>query len=103
MTTVEYDRELLAAIARRHLGALPVRTSTAISAAVDELTDPLNPPALLAVAESDIGQPAAVLSAVRDRLLTAAQDAPTAASALARARAARELGAALDALRSVRT
>lgn len=102
MTSVEYDRELLAATARRHLDALPVRTSTAISAAVDELTDPLNPPALLAVAESDIGEPGAVISAVRDRLLAAVQDAPTAASALARARAARELGIALNGLRSVR-
>lgn len=100
MTSVDYDRELLAATARRHLGALPVRTSSAISAAVDELTDPLNPPPLVAVEEADIGDPAAVLAAVWARLLTAAQDAPTAASALAWARAARELGVALDALRT---
>lgn len=102
MTTVEYDRELLAATARRHLGRLPVRASTAISAAVDELTDPLNPPALVAVEETDIGEPAAVIAAVRGRLLTAMQDAPTAASALAWARAARELGVAFDALRAGR-
>lgn len=102
MTSVEYDRELLAATARRHIGALPVRTSTAISAAVDELTDPLNPPALVAIEEADIRDPAAVIAAVRDRLLTAVRDAPTVQSVLARARAARELGVALDALRAVR-
>lgn len=103
MTTVDYDRELLAATARRHLGALPVRASTAISAAVDELTDPLTPPALVAVEEADIGEPAAVIAAVRGSLIAAVQDAPTAGRALARARAARELGVALDALRAVRT
>lgn len=102
MTPVDYDRELLAATARRHLGALPVRTSTAISAAVDELTDPLHPPTLVAVEEADIGDPAAVLAAVRDRLLTAVQDAPTTGGALAWARAARELGVALDVLRAAR-
>jgi hypothetical protein len=102
MTGIEYDRELLAATARRHLGALPVRASTAISAAVDELTDPLTPPALVAVEEADIGDPAAVLAAVRCRLLTAVQDPPTAGSAMARARAARELAVALHALRAAR-
>lgn len=100
MTTVDDERALLAATARRHLGVLPVRASTAISAAVDELTDPLNPPALVAVEEAHTGEPAAVIAAVRDRLLTAIQEAPTAASALAWARAARELGVALDALRT---
>lgn len=98
--SVDYDRELLAATARRHLGVLPVRASTAISAAVDELTDPLTPPALVTVDESDIGDPASVLAVVRDRLLTAGRQAPTTASAVAWARAARELGVALDALRA---
>lgn len=97
VTTVDHDRELIAATARRHLHTLPVRASTALSAAVDELTDPLVLPALIDVAE-DPRPVTAVLSDVLPRLATAVDTAPTVTAALARARAVRQLRAALDAL-----
>jgi len=98
MTTTDRDRELLTATARRHLHTLPVRASTAISAAVSELTDPHHPPTVLGVDEADNRDPAAVLIAVRDRLITASQQATTVAMAMACGQAARELRTALDQL-----
>lgn len=98
MTTTDRDRELLNATARRHLHTLPVRASTAISAAVSELTDPHHPPTILGVDEADTRDPAAVLTAVRDRLITASQQATTVAMAMACGQAARELRTALDQL-----
>ncbi len=96
MTTTDRERELLNATARRHLHTLPVRTSTAISAAVSELTDPRHAPAVLGVDEADTRDPAAVLTAVLDRLITASQQATTVAMAMACGQAARELRTALD-------
>lgn len=98
MTTVDYDRELLAAALTRHLAGMPVPVSTAISAAVDELTDPLVLPALADIDEADTGDLAGVLTAVRARLQAAAHHAGTVTEAMACARAARELGGALQAL-----
>src|SRR3954447_6127950 len=50
MTTREYDNEraLLAALGHRHAATLPLTASICLSAAVDELTDPLTLPALMA-------------------------------------------------------
>ena len=98
MTTTDRDRELLNATARRHLHTLPVRASTAISAAVSELTDPRHPPTILGVDEADTRDPAAVLIAVRERLITASQQATTVEAAMACGQAARELRIALDQL-----
>lgn len=41
MATTDYERELLLAILRRHRDQLPVPVSSALSAAADELTNPL--------------------------------------------------------------
>ncbi len=96
--TIDYDRELLWATSTRHLADLPVPVSNAISAAVDELIDPLTLPAFVEVDETDTDDVHAVLSAVRGRLITAAGTAATVAEALAYARAARELAGALKVL-----
>jgi len=93
--SLDADRPLLAALARRHTARLPVRTITCLTAAVDELTDPLTPPPPGNVSEHATTDPASVIAAVRSRLLQRAQSAPTVAESLSCARAARELGAAL--------
>jgi|SRR5450759_1620774 len=94
-TLVDHDRELLAATARRHRDALPVRASTALSAAVDELIDPLTLPALVDIDAAETDDATAVTAAVQERMRAAGQDAPTVGAAMARARAARELRTAL--------
>lgn len=96
--TIDYDRELLWATSTRHLADLPVGVSNAMSAAIDELIDPLTVPALLAVDDSDTADVPAVITAVRGRLITAAGTAATVGEALAYARAARELAGALKVL-----
>jgi len=96
--TIDYDRELLWATSTRHLADLPIPVSNAISAAIDELIDPLTLPALLDVDETDTDDVHAVITAVRGRLITAAGTAATVGEALAYARAARELADALKAL-----
>jgi hypothetical protein len=98
MTPTDYDRELLAATSSRHLHTLPVAVSNAISAAVDELTDPLVLPLLFEIDQEQTRDLPGVLTASRARLLTASQTAATAGQSLAYARAARELSAALHAL-----
>lgn len=90
-TLVDHDRELLAATARRHHDALPVRASTALSAAVDELIDPLTLPALVDIDAAETDDATAVIAAVQERMRAAGQDAPTVGAAMARTRAAREL------------
>ncbi len=97
-TDLDLDRELLAATGRRHLSVLPIRASTCLSAAIDELIDPLHPPELIAIPDAATADLRGVLAATRDRLLTASQHAPTVATAMACARASRELGGALAAL-----
>jgi len=94
----DYDQALLAATALRHMHTLPAWTNIALSSAVDELIDPLTLPALLEFSETDTHDPTAVLLAVRGRLAQGAQTALTTAVAMARARAARQLHAALTAL-----
>ncbi len=96
--SLDADLALLAALARRHTARLPVRTITCLSAAVDELTDPLTPPPPVDVSENATTDPANVIAAVRSRLLQRAQSAPTVAESLSWARAVRELGAALQSL-----
>ncbi len=98
MMTTDYDRELLAATSSRHLHTLPVTVSNAISAAVDELTDPLVLPLLFDIDKEQTRDLLGVLSGVRARLLTACKSAPTVSRSLTYARAARELSAALRAL-----
>ncbi len=98
MTTIDYDRELLWATSTRHLADLPVPVSNAMSAAIDELIDPLTLPALVEVDETDTDNVHAVITSVRGRLITAAGTAATVGEALAYARAARELAGALRAL-----
>ena len=98
MMTTEYDRELLAATSSRHLHTLTVAVSNAISAAVDELTDPLVLPLLFDIDKEQTRDLPGVLTAVRARLLTACKAAPTVSQSLTYARAARELSAALRAL-----
>ncbi len=98
MTTIDYDRELLSAALTRHLAAMPVRASTAISAAVDELIDPLVPPAVLDIDQDQTRVLTSVLTAVQRRLQESAQNAATVRETMACARAARELGGALQVL-----
>jgi hypothetical protein len=98
MMTTDYDRELLAATSSRHLDTLPVAVSNAISAAVDELTDPMVLPHLFEIDQEQTRDLPGVLTASRAHLLTASQTAATAGQSLAYARAARELSAALHAL-----
>jgi len=94
----DYDQALLIATALRHMHTLPPRAGTAVSAAVEELLDPLILPVLLEFSEADTRDPIAVLLAVRGRLAEGALTAPTTTVAMARARAARELHAALTTL-----
>jgi hypothetical protein len=70
-TLVDHDRELLAATARRHHDALPVRASTALSAAVDELIDPLTLPALVDIDAAETDDATAVIAAVQERMRAA--------------------------------
>ena len=98
ITSVELARELLAALARHHLTELPVRASVCLSAAVDELTDPLVAPTPVPIDPAELADPVATVTAVRDWLSLAAGTAPTLATALAYGRAARELRGALDSL-----
>lgn len=98
-TSIDYDRELLAAAARRHSGAMPVQTSICLSAAEDELTDPLSLPALVDIDDRDTADLPAVIIAVRGRLIDAALTSATVTEAMTCARAARELLGALDGLR----
>lgn len=95
---VEADRELLAALLRRHGEALPVDVWCAVSAAADELIDPLVAPTLVEVDETASADLAAVVAEVRGRLQHAAVSAPAVAEAMACARAARALGEAERAL-----
>jgi len=97
-TDLDLDRELLAATGRRHLDVLPIRASTCLSAAINELIDPLHPPELIAIPDTATADLRAVLVATRTRLLTASQHAATVTVAMACARASRELGGALAAL-----
>ena len=94
----DYDQALLAATALRHMHTLPAWTNIALSSAVEELIDPLILPALLEFSDTDTHDPTAVLLAVHGRLAQATQTAQTTAMAMARARAVRQLHAALTAL-----
>ena len=73
MMTTDYDRELLAATSSRHVHTLPVAVSNAISAAVDELTDPMVLPPIFDIDQEQTRDLPGVLTAVRARLLTASQ------------------------------
>ena len=97
-TDLDLDRELLAATGRRHLDVLPIRASSCLSAAIDELIDPLHPPELIAIPDDATADLRGVLVATCARLLTASQHASTVATAMACARASRELGGAVAAL-----
>jgi hypothetical protein len=100
MITREYDNEraLLAALGHRHAATLPLTASICLSAAVDELTDPLTLPALIAFDADETSDPGAVIEAVHDRLFETARLAESASTALRCARAARELRRAMQCL-----
>jgi hypothetical protein len=101
MVTRGYDdeRALLAALGHRHAATLPLTASICLSAAVDELTDPLRLPALIAFDAAAPSDPDAVMKAVQDRLAEMARTADSVDTALRCARAARELRRALQCLR----
>ncbi len=86
------------ALGARHAADLLLAASVSLSAAVDELTDPLTLPELPAVDEHATRDPVTVLTAVADRLSAAASTAPDVRTAMASGRAVRELRAALRAL-----
>lgn len=77
---------------------MPLSLVTAVSAAVDELVDPLRLPTRLDFGEHDTADLAAVLTDVRTRLIGSIQTADEPGTALARGRAARELATALQLL-----
>lgn len=90
-TTVDTDRELLLAALRRHAEALPTSAVFALSAAADELVDPLVSPALRTVEESETADLLHVVRSVRERLRRASASSSVTHQAMACARAAREL------------
>ncbi len=106
MTTIptaqQRDLALLSATARRHARSAPLSAITAVSAAVDELVDPLRLPPLLEFNDHDTADLAAVLGDVRARLIHSIQTAQEPGTALALGRAARELAAALQLLHTDR-
>ena len=97
------ERALLAALGHRHADRLPLRASICLSAAVDELTDPLTLPAFVVIEAAATRDPAAVIEAAYVRLLDTARTADGVATALRCARAARELRNALRFLDSGQT
>ncbi len=101
-TTVDADRELLLAALRRHAAALPTSVVFALSAAADELVDPLVPPTLRTVGESETADLLHVVRSVRERLDRASRSSSVTHEAMACARAARELASVEQALAGLR-
>ncbi len=99
-TEADLDLALLSAVARRHDSALTLSISSALSAAVDELADPMRPPLSLPGPEDDGADLEALLRAVFGRLHAPADPRDGVAYVLRRARAAREVGVALRLLLS---
>jgi len=93
---LDHDLTLLSATMLRHAVELPLTVTSAVSAAVDVLTDPLRPPLAVPPVHSETEDVRAVLHRVRERLIASGTDGT--AATLRRAQAARELGAALVAL-----
>lgn len=93
---MQADRELLLATARRHAGGVSTEVLCALSAAADELVDPLMLPAGGPVDPAATEDLAGVVSAVLGRLRR--QDPAELRQAAACARAARELSYAQPAL-----
>jgi len=93
---LDHDLTLLSATMLRHAVELPLTVTSAVSAAVDVLTDPLRPPLAVPPVHSETEDVRAVLHRVRERLIASGTDGT--AATLRRAHAARELGAALVAL-----
>lgn len=91
---VEAHRELLLAMLRRHADALPTSVVLSLSAAADELVDPLVPPTLSQIDESETADPLGVVKRVRRHLYQAIASAERTPKTFACARAARELAAA---------
>ena len=83
-TSREYDdeRALLAALGHRHANTLPLRASICLSAAVDELTNPLAVPPLVAVDAAATSDPRAVIQGACVRLLHRARTADGVGTAL---------------------
>jgi len=96
----DHDLALLSAAARHHSSALSLPVSSALSAAVDELTDPTRLLSLLPVPEHDSADLEAALRAVLARLQSPADPRDGVAYVLRRARAAREVAVALRLLLS---
>ena len=97
-STVTDDLALLIALAARRTAELPVDAAIGLAAAIDELTDPLTPPELVVLDDAATRDPGGGLSAAAGRLHAAGISAPDVGTALACARAARELHGALQAL-----
>ncbi len=97
------ERAVLAALGHRHADTLPLGASICLSAAVDELTDPLTVPASDAIDADSASDPRAVMEAAYLRLLDRARATQDVGTALSCARAARELHNALRFLDAGRT
>lgn len=95
---LEGERELLLATMRRHDAVLQGRVSRALSAAADELVDPLALPTLRVVDDADTVDALQVVRGARARLQRHAAALPRVSDAMAAARAARELAVAEAAL-----